>query len=157
MIGSINANGSLSGLYPQYQTRPVTGVRPISGEEATAKASGVQCQTCKSRKYVDGSTEGDVSFQSPGHISPQSSAAVVASHEQEHVANARQEGAKEGNRLISASVSLKMSVCPECGRSYVSGGTTNTTIAYNEDNPYEKARKTIEGSFLAGMNFDQAA
>ena len=79
------------------------------------------------------------------------------SHEQEHVSNARQKASGENARLISATVSLKLGVCPECGRTYVAGGTTNTRIEYTEDNPYEKGRKTIEGSFLAGQNVDKTA
>ena len=64
------------------------------------------------------------------------------------------EGNKENADLVSATVSLKTSVCPECGRSYVSGGTTNTTIKYSESNPYEKNRKLLEGSFLKGQVID---
>lgn len=140
-------------------TSNVSNVTPINTEnnvENSAKVKQVECQTCKNRKYVDGSDEGDVSFKAPGHIDPGQSYATVMSHEQEHVANARQKTASADARLISATVSLKLAVCPECGRSYVAGGTTNTTIEYSESNPYDKDRKIIEGSFLAGQNFDEA-
>lgn len=154
MIAGINGSGSILGLYPQYQVNPVSAVRAVDTVNGVKQT---ECQTCKNRTYVDGSDESNVSFKAPGHISPSASASVIAAHEQEHVANAVAEGSKEGNQLISASVSLKMAVCPECGASYVSGGVTSTSIAYNVNNPYEQARKTIEGSFLAGMNFNQAA
>ena len=37
---------------------------------------------------------------------------------------------------------LKTAICPECGRTYISGGETNTQIRYyNEDNPYQKDMK----------------
>lgn len=112
-----------------------------------------ECQTCKNRKYVDGSNEGNVSFKAPGHIAPEASAGVVMAHEQEHVANAVREGNKAGNELVSVSVSLKTSVCPECGRSYVSGGTTRTTIRYGST-PYEQNRKSADYAKFIGMNMD---
>lgn len=117
-----------------------------------------ECQTCKNRKYKDGSNE-MVSFKSPAHISPESSAATVRAHEQEHVNNAYAKAATAdgGAKVVSASVSLQMSVCPECGRSYVSGGTTSTQIKYyNEDNPYQKDLKATDHEKYAGMNLDCA-
>lgn len=139
----------------------VAGTSRITNEDINAdsvqKTAKSECQTCKSRKYVDASNESDVSFKTPGHIDPSMSASVVLSHEQEHVSNAVQEGNKTGNQLISASVSLKMSVCPECGRGYVAGGVTSTTIKYNETNPYDAGRKIIEGSLLRGQNVDMVA
>lgn len=138
----------------------VSYVSPVNTEnhvENSAKVKPVECQTCKNRKYVDGSNEADVSFKAPGHIAPGQSYAKVMSHEQEHVANARQKASDNGARLLSATVSLKMGVCPECGRTYVAGGTTNTRIEYSEENPYDRGRKTIEGSFLKGQNVDATA
>ncbi len=135
-------------------------VSPVNTEnnvENSEKVKPVECQTCKNRKYVDGSDEADVSFKAPGHIAPGQSYATVMSHEQEHVANARQKASGGNARLLSATVSLKLGVCPECGRTYVAGGTTRTRIEYTEDNPYDKGRKTIEGSFLAGQNIDKTA
>jgi hypothetical protein len=144
---------------PVNAVAKINGVTPI-GEKSgltTGKVLPSECQTCKNRRYVDGSNEANVSFQTPSHISPQSSFAVVSSHEQEHVSNAVKEGSKPGNQLLSTSVALKTAVCPECGTSYISGGTTRTTIKYNEANPYESARRTIEGSYLKGMNIDYVA
>lgn len=113
-----------------------------------------ECQTCKNRAYKDGSNE-MVSFKSPTHISPEASAAAVRSHEQEHVSNAYAKAAAGNGRVISATVSLQTAVCPECGRSYVSGGTTNTQIKYyNEDNPYQQALKSTDGIKYRGMNTD---
>ena len=115
-----------------------------------------ECQTCKRRKYQDGSNE-QVSFKSPAHISPESSGAAVRAHEQEHVTNAYAKAAKGGGKVISASVSIRTAIGPECGRSYVSGGTTSTQIKYyNEENPYQKALKTTDHSKYAGMNTDYA-
>ena len=119
-------------------------------------ASG-ECQTCKNRKYQDGSNE-NVSFKAAAHISPEASAGTVRAHEGEHVANAYSKAAKENGKVINASVSIHTSVCPECGKTYVSGGTTNTTIQYkNEDNPYVKNLKAQQGEVLKGQYVDLAA
>lgn len=134
-----------------------TGRIGLDENQDTGVRSSRECQTCKNRKYVDGSNEADVSFKTPGHIAPENSASMVMAHEQMHVSNARQEGGKENASLVSASVRLKMAVCPECGRSYVEGGVTNTTIKYTESNPYERNRKLLEGSFLKGQYIDAYA
>lgn len=158
MIAGINGSGQITGLYPQYNVNPVNPVDKTRETDRTEKANKqTECQTCKNRKYVDGSDEGNVSFKAPGHISPEASGSVVMSHEREHVANAVNEGNEKNKKLISATVSLQMAVCPECGRAYVAGGTTKTTMATYSENPYDQARKTIEGSFLAGQNVDYAA
>ena len=78
-----------------------------------------ECQTCKNRKYKDGSDE-MVSFKSPAHISPEKSASAVRAHEQEHVTNAYAKAATNNGKVLSASVSIHTDICPECGRSYVS-------------------------------------
>ncbi len=120
------------------------------------KKPGEECQTCKERKYQDGSDE-MVSFKSAAHISPESAAARVRSHEQEHVSNAYKKAAEGNGKVISASVSIHTAVCPECGRTYVSGGTTQTQIKYyNEENPYQKGLKTADQAKYSGMNADYA-
>lgn len=143
------------------QTSPY-GMNPYSNmDDATKKLPGQksspeECETCKNRKYQDGSDE-MVSFKSPGHISPESAPAAVRSHEQEHVSNAYSKAALHNGKVMRASVSIHTSICPECGRSYVSGGTTDTQIKYfNEENPYQKDLKTQDASKYKGMNIDAA-
>ncbi len=120
------------------------------------KSSPAECETCKNRKYQDGSDE-MVSFKSATHISPQSAASAVRSHEQEHVSNAYKKAAMNNGEVLSSNVSIHTAVCPECGRSYVSGGTTTTQIKYyNEDNPYQKDLKTADSIKYQGMNVDMA-
>ena len=115
-----------------------------------------ECQTCKNRKYKDGSDE-MVSFKSPTHISPESAASAVRAHEQEHVSNAYTKAAMKNGKVIAASVSIHTGVCPECGRTYVTGGTTHTQIKYyNEDNPYQKSLKSADRAKYSGMNLDMA-
>ena len=115
-----------------------------------------ECQTCKNRKYQDGSDE-MVSFKSASHISPKASASKVRAHEQEHVSNAYTKAAKAGGKGLSASVTLKTAICPECGTSYVSGGTTSTRIQYSdESNPYVQNKKSLDAASLIGQNLDLA-
>ena len=48
-------------------------------------------------------------------------------------------------------------ICPECGRTYISGGTTTTKIKYpSENNPYQKNMKNLHKQATEGMNFDAA-
>ena len=64
------------------------------GIDADAKSTGAadgskgECQTCKNRKYQDGSNE-NVSFKSASHISPEAAGIRVAAHEAEHVSSRR--------------------------------------------------------------------
>ena len=140
----------------------VQGVNPaaqIEGEQTAGKVQGAkktECQTCKERKYQDGSDE-MVSFKSAAHISPEASASRVRAHEQEHVSNAFKKAAKEGGKVLAANVTLKTAICPECGRSYVAGGTTATKISYSdESNPYQQNKKSADAAAFIGMNLDVA-
>ena len=86
-----------------------------------------ECQTCKNRKYQDGSDDSGVSFQTPTRVDPKAAASAVRSHEQEHVSRNRSKAEREGKEIVSQTVTIHTGICPECGRVYVSGGTTRTT------------------------------
>ena len=71
---------------PAYSLELTAKSNKTGPELQRLKRTGqIECQACKERKYQDGSNDPGVSFKAPGHISPESSAAVVMSHEQEHV------------------------------------------------------------------------
>ena len=153
-------NLSISGHYQERENIDLPGVsnkeKADRKERMGIKDPGEECQTCKNRKYKDGSNE-MVSFKSPAHISPGNAASAVRAHEQEHVSNAYSKAATGNGKVLSASVSLRTAICPECGRSYIAGGTTRTQIKYyNEDNPYQKDLKAIDHQKYAGMNLDYA-
>ena len=132
-------------------------VDPDEEKKAGYKSSPEECETCKRRKYKDGSDE-MVSFKSPQHVSPEAAAAAVRAHEGEHVSNAYKKAAQKNGKVVNASVRINTSICPECGRSYVSGGVTHTQIKYyNEDNPYQKALKKQDETKYKGMNINYAA
>ncbi len=117
---------------------------------------GYECETCKKRRYVDGSDE-MVSFKSAQAIAPEAAASRVRAHEQEHVSNAYKKAAQNSGKVVRCSVAIHTSVCPECGRTYVSGGTTTTQIKYgNQKNPYEQDRKNKDAGVLPGMNMEDA-
>ena len=126
-------------------------------KQAGKKSSPAECETCKNRKYQDGSDE-NVSYKAAAHISPDAAASRVMSHEQEHVSNAYKDAAQNNGKVVSCNVSIKTSVCPECGRTFVAGGTTATQIKYfNEDNPYQKDMKSSDAvNKYRGMNVDIA-
>ena len=126
-------------------------------KQAGRKSSPAECETCKNRKYQDGSDE-NVSFKSPAHIDPDSAASRVRSHEHEHVSNAYKKAAQNNGKVVSCNVAIHTAVCPECGRTYVSGGTTSTQIRYfNEDNPYQKNMKSSDAvNKYRGRNVDIA-
>ena len=77
-------------------------------------------------------------------------------HEGQHVSNAYHKAATQNGEVVSASVRVQTSVCPECGRSYISGGVTDTQIRYyNESNPYQQDLKQTDGIKLRGANVDE--
>lgn len=117
-------------------------IKDAYGEEALKKMGNVECATCASRTYQDGSNDPGVSFKTPTHISPSQSGAAVMSHEQEHVSREQVKAKQEGGEVISQSVSIFTSTCPECGRGYTSGGLTKTTVRYsqNEDDDQLKGK-----------------
>lgn len=143
---------SISGIYGQSGYM----IDRLSDAEIKArKREGLEkCETCATRKYKDGSNEGDVSFKSAAHIDPSQSAAKVMAHEQEHVSNAFQKAGSNNGKVVNCSVTLKTAICPECGRSYVSGGVTNTAIKYKTDNSYGANQKSNDYSMYAGKNVD---
>lgn len=159
------ANQAANAAFPGSTTGKVaesegTGAVKNPGEStkvaAGRKSSPAECETCKERKYQDGSNE-NVSFKAAAHISPGAAASAVMSHEQEHVANAYKKAAQKDGQVIQASVAIHTAVCPECGRTYVSGGTTTTQIKYNnESNPYQKDRKAVDALGLVGSNVNVA-
>ena len=142
VIGGQNDLDGQAGLAaqigPAYQLELSATDDLSKSEIRKLKETGqIECQTCKERKYQDGSDDPGVSFKSPGHISPENSAAAVSAHEQEHVVNEQAEARNEGRKVVSQSVSIFTSVCPECGKTYVSGGETRTTTATMDKQPQE--------------------
>ena len=159
-ISGISGYGQVTkipAIQPQNETNKVIkNPNESQLKSAGRKSSPAECETCASRKYQDGSDE-NVSFKTAQHISPEAAASRVRAHEQEHVNNAYSKAAKNNGKVISANVAIKTAICPECGRSYVSGGTTTTQIKYyNEENPYQKNLKATDSAKYKGRMIDIA-
>lgn len=154
--GSINPNMAPDAVNSSGKPEEKSA-NPDDVKKAGRRSAPSECETCANRKYQDGSDE-NVSFKSASHISPESAGARVRAHEGEHVANAYKKAAQKNGKVLNASVTIHTSICPECGRTYVSGGVTNTKIKYtNEDNPYTKNQKELDAARFKGANIDYAA
>ena len=105
-----------------------------------------ECQTCKERKYQDGSNDPGVSFKNPTNVAPEQAAAAVRGHEQEHVVREQAKAQREGREVVSQSVTYHTAICPECGKVYVSGGTTRTSTRSAQEqqalDPTQQGRQT---------------
>lgn len=118
------------------------------GEEAKSPQEVMEeseCQTCKNRKYQDGSDDPGVSFKTATNIAPEQAASAVRGHEQEHVVREQAKAQREDRKVVSQSVTIHTAICPECGDVYVSGGTTRTTTKANpveEVQPEEDEQKS---------------
>ena len=108
---------------------------------ANKKVGEKECQTCKNRKYQDGSDDSGVSYQTPTKISPDQAASAVRGHEMEHVTRNQAKAAREGNEIVFQTVTLHSAICPECGRPYISGGTTRTVTRAGGQDELAKAAK----------------
>ena len=158
MIGGIGFGYNNYSINPNQTERPKAVKNPGESMEVSPgrKSSPAECETCRNRKSKDGSDE-MVSFKSAAHISPAASASRVMAHEMEHVSNAYSKAAKGNGKVLQASVTLHTAICPECGRAYVSGGETRTSIQYSDEkNPYQQNRKAQDRDALVGANLDLA-
>lgn len=127
------------------------------GEELENGVQGAQkaaeegeCQTCKERKYQDGSDDPGVSFKTAAHIDPGQAAAVVRGHEQEHVVREQAKAAREDREVVSQSVTLHTEICPECGKAYISGGTTRTMTKAAQEPAAPAAEEEDQQNVKAG-------
>lgn len=125
-------------------TDRMESLKKAYGEKQLKKIGVIECTTCANRKYVDGSNDPGVSFKTPGKIDPAVSAAVVMSHELEHVRNEQANAAAEDREVISQSVTLSSAICPECGAVYVSGGETKTVT--RGKSPYNISEELLIGT-----------
>ncbi|MCI8400183.1 MAG: hypothetical protein HFF90_12440 [Oscillibacter sp.] len=123
-------------LKPQQvmnQEEEVPPEEQLGAEGAQAALEEGECQTCKERKYQDESDDMGVSYQTPTNIAPDQAASAVRGHEMEHVYREQAKAEREDRKVISQSVTIHTAICPECGKAYVSGGTTRTTTAAKQD------------------------
>lgn len=141
------ANQLMSKIVPEEDR--VAELEEIFDDKTLKRMGAVECATCASRTYQDGSDDPGVSFKAPTHLSPAQAATAVISHEMEHVTNERANAEEEDREVINQSVQIFHSVCPECGKSYVSGGVTKTTTAGKTQSAYEAQKSgQTEGNLV---------
>jgi hypothetical protein len=127
------------------------GEHPETDLEQALRRKTMECQTCKNRKYQDGSDDSAVSYQSPTKLGSGNVEAAVRSHEREHVIRNNAKAEQEGGKVTHSSVSITHAYCPECGRRYVSGGETFTRTVTPGEN--KKAQENY-GQFIAPGRLD---
>ena len=118
---------------PKDAQRAEGGGSGLGAESVQKAAAEGECQTCKERKYQDGSDDAGVSFKTPTQIDPDQAASAVRGHEMEHVYREQAKAQREDRKVVSQSVTYHTAICPECGRAYVSGGTTRTVTAAKKE------------------------
>lgn len=96
-----------------------------------------ECETCKNRKYQDESDDPGVSFKTASKVGAGSAEAAVRGHEYEHVNRNQAKAEREGKEIVYQSVVIKRAICPECGKSYVSGGETKTVTREKRDERFD--------------------
>lgn len=106
-----------------------------SAVQSSAETGPSECKTCSNRKYRDVSSDSTVSFQTPTQLSPAAAESLVRAHEQEHVSHEQVSADENGKKVVSQNVAIHYGVCPECGRPFVSGGTTTTVTSEKEPFP----------------------
>lgn len=126
------------------ETDKVNGTGEKGAEDAKSPAETMEegeCQTCKGRKYQDGSDDPGVSFKTATKLSPEQAATAVRGHEMEHVVRERAKAEREDRRVVQQSVTLHNEICPECGEVYVSGGVTRTVTKADQEQAAQNQEK----------------
>ena len=164
-IGAISGASGAYEYIPYGNTIPY-GTGPASQENVGLPGIGpadkpgkAECQTCANRRYQDGSGDPGVSFKSPTKLTPNQAASAVPAHEGEHYSREAAKAESEGREVVSNSIRIFTDVCPECGKTYVSGGETRTITKQKEDSaPFAKDFfDATVGKYLTGKNLDESA
>ena len=133
------------------------GEAVLGAESAQDALKQGECETCEKRKYQDGSDDMGVSYQTPTNIKPEQAASAVRGHEMEHVYREQAKANREGRKVVSQNVTMHTEICPECGKSYVSGGTTRTVTKAETDNAAQQEDRQNEEEEKARTPFSAVA
>lgn len=141
--------GKLAGLENELKRQDIPG-GVEDAKSAAEVAEDAKCETCEKRKYQDGSDDPGVSFKTPANAAPKTAASAVRGHEQEPATRERVESEREGRKAVSRTVAYHTGIRPECGKFYVSGGTTRTvTAADNAEDFFKQPRDSGKPGFEA--------
>ena len=147
-----NQSKGLEKLLVGEQDKNLDKLTGLEGEEAKSPQEVMEeseCQTCKNRKYQDGSDDPGVSFKTATNVAPEQAASAVRGHEQEHVVREQAKAQREDRKVVNQSVTIHTAICPECGDVYVSGGTTRTTTKANPAEEPKQAENEPKSGFEA--------
>ncbi len=156
MIGNLNEFNNFNYDRNNLRTQDANKIAynpSIQNQVENKTAAGVQkkdvekvndCQTCANRSYQDGSNDAGVSFKTPTKLTPQQASSAVVSHEKEHYGREAARAESENKDVLVNSIRIHSSICPECGKSYVSGGET-TTVTRTRKNDSPSPVKDVNG------------
>ena len=160
--GLEGAEGVLQNGAPQENAAKLPGFpgqgggedgKPVQGAKSAQEAlEEGECQTCEERKYQDESDDMGVSFQTATNIAPEQVASAVRGHENEHVVREQAKAQREDRRVVSQSVTLHSDICPECGKVYISGGTTRTVTAAEKEPQPDPAQEAEQQAVQKGFS-----
>ncbi len=148
MIGNLNEFSNLDvnrNNLKLQDANKITYNPAVQNEVENKTAAGVQkkdvnkvgeCETCATRRYQDGSNDAGVSFKTPTRLTPAQASSAVVSHEKEHYTREASRAESENKDVLVNSIRIHSSICPDCGKAYVSGGeTTTVTRTRKNDSP----------------------
>ena len=133
---------------PEDDRRLISDTKKANDDSPLNDKQKEECQTCKNRKYKDGSNDPGVSYKTPTKIKSGAAAAAVKSHEHEHVSRERAKAQREGKEIIYQNVTIHTAICPECHKSYVSGGTTRTVTRNSNESQMNNMENEEKGKFI---------
>jgi len=90
-----------------------------------------ECKLCQGRRYV--CSNGETSDGNSTVIPGRQSALRVQHHEAQHLHRARIKAVQEGKVVVAQYIFLQYATCPECGKTYVSGGQAVTHTLNKEE------------------------
>ena len=81
---------------------------------------------------------------------------AVAAHASEHVRNEQLDAKASGRIIVSQTVTIHTDICPECGKMYISGGTTRTVTKADESSDSSETKQNQpQTQIVPGMLFDK--
>ena len=138
-------------LNPLADSKAAEEDNPVGVEGVQKAVEDGKCETCENRKYQDGSNDMSVSYQNPTRIAPENVASAVRGHEMEHVSHEQLKAEQDGRKVVSQTVTLHTDICPECGKTYISGGTTRTVTAAKPEPVAETQADPADQKTPAGL------
>lgn len=124
---------------------PEPGLPDVGPGDAPAKALGGRGESA--HYYLDGSTDGAVSAQTPTLVPESQSVAFVRHHENQHVRHEIAKAIREGEKVVSVRVTVNYARNPRTGQVYAAGGLTHVRT-HPAVSAYERVREGMPKAAL---------